>query len=165
MAFKLRSPLNDNEPSKSIPYYSAGNESLNSESGALQNQRLKKIYLSKDGKGKVFENNGNFYPTEYFTTNAKGVIQRREGVNFNKSTGLAESSIKPASTNTEATSGGNIMNDSKTSGVTGYRAGGSSGNTYVNKNKKTSKEMGLGSLTQLKNLTLFFQVLLSFLKA
>ena len=142
MAFKLRSPLNDNEPSKSIPYYSAGNESLNSESGTLQNQRLKKIYQSEDGKGKVFKNNGNFYPTEYFTTNAEGVIQKREGVNFNKSTGLAESSIKPASTNTEATSGGNIMNDSKTSGVTGYRAGGSSGNTYVNKNKKTSKEMG-----------------------
>ena len=47
MAFKLRSPLNDNEPSKSIPYYSAGNESLNSESGALQNQRLKKMGKEK----------------------------------------------------------------------------------------------------------------------
>ena len=69
MAFKLRSPLHNDENNKtkpkSIEYYGMSSNVLSFD----QNNRLKKIWKDPNQKGKVFKQNGDYYPSDRFTPN------------------------------------------------------------------------------------------------
>ena len=105
--FKMRSPLNlpedgSEKTKKSIPYYSASSDVLSFD----QNNRLKKIYRDPSQTGKVFKtNDGNYYPSDRFTSNKDNT-----GVTLNKGYSYGEGGLLSSEQKGVKNPKGNLVN-------------------------------------------------------
>lgn len=159
--FSMRSPLNntpedgDKKTKKSIPYYSASSNVLSFD----QNNRLEKIFRDPNQKGKVFKtNDGNYYPSDRFTSNKDNT-----GVTLNKGYSYGEGGLLSSAAKGTENPKGNLVsrnagvqdknlasnkinpfagtNNSGTAGVSGYRTGSMASNP---EGKKLGEDVPMG---------------------
>ena len=159
--FKMRSPLNitpedgDDKTKKSIPYYSASSNVLSFD----QNNRLEKIFRDPNQKGKVFKtNDGNYYPSDRFTSNKDNT-----GVTLNKGYSYGEGGLLSSAAKGVENPKGNLVSknagvqdknlasnkinpfagtsNSGKAGVSGYRTGSTASNP---EGKKLGEDVPMG---------------------